>query len=404
MPGGCDGGEILFPDNTTPIKFLVEMSQNEFTKLLSAVMTGADLSYPNESHEVVWILLRQVECPVSLCDEILACLEPSFTEINTNISNLTEIVNEVRAAQQANGAQAPGAVETNIAGEICGGAAFVVDAMNAEIVAAYNAAETSFADNLNELIPVVLEAIPVIGELPFDEMFELVNMFFQNQQDDYEDDFVVRRSDLIGSLRCFIEANDYAFTYEVWGDWLEFVGVEFPADSAAQVFSRFSPLRQNLTSDIAAEVANQPTLVEWFQELTAQYLAGTTVPIACPVYDCPQSEPIPANVDLPGTDSGFAVVMGTDYRITSQGLWNGGSGGDVDAQGQVGVTNPSAVAPAANLYSMLYRVGTSGSWTYVGLDLTFTASASGNLYFIMNDVSGAYGDNTGEITVTFREV
>ena len=52
------------PSVQTP--FTVSFTQEEFTEVLSALMTGADLSYPEKSHEVVWHLLKQVEYPTML--------------------------------------------------------------------------------------------------------------------------------------------------------------------------------------------------------------------------------------------------------------------------------------------------------------------------------------------------
>lgn len=44
-------------------EFVVSFSQEEWLEVFSALMTGADLSYPDKAHEVVWHLLRQVEYP-----------------------------------------------------------------------------------------------------------------------------------------------------------------------------------------------------------------------------------------------------------------------------------------------------------------------------------------------------
>jgi len=49
-----------------PTQFTVSWTQEQFTAVLSALMTGADLSYPDEAHEVVWSLLKQVELPSML--------------------------------------------------------------------------------------------------------------------------------------------------------------------------------------------------------------------------------------------------------------------------------------------------------------------------------------------------
>jgi len=62
------GGSSVLPPFQFPAsgagEFIVSLTEAEWVKLFSAVMTGADLSYPDESHEVVWSLLRNLEYPV----------------------------------------------------------------------------------------------------------------------------------------------------------------------------------------------------------------------------------------------------------------------------------------------------------------------------------------------------
>lgn len=42
------------------------MTESEWVDVFSALMTGADLSYPDRSHQVVWNLLRNLEFPISM--------------------------------------------------------------------------------------------------------------------------------------------------------------------------------------------------------------------------------------------------------------------------------------------------------------------------------------------------
>ena len=43
----------------------LRVTAEEFTKLFSALMAGADLVYPYEAHQLVWLLWRAVQCPVT---------------------------------------------------------------------------------------------------------------------------------------------------------------------------------------------------------------------------------------------------------------------------------------------------------------------------------------------------
>ena len=90
--------------------------------------------------------------------------------------------------------------------------------------------------------------------------------------------------------------------------------------------------------------------------------------------------------------------MGQDYEFSATGTWKGGTGISYDADGNVGVLEPLAIAPSVAVYALVYRIDT-GPWLLSGVSNTFTASASGRIYFAMNDVTGAYSDNEGTIVV-----
>lgn len=52
------------PGVETPV--LVSWTQEQWNAIFSALMTGADLSYPEQSHQVVWDLLKFVEYPLEI--------------------------------------------------------------------------------------------------------------------------------------------------------------------------------------------------------------------------------------------------------------------------------------------------------------------------------------------------
>lgn len=283
---GCTAEPIAFPDDTTPIKFLVEMNLNEFTKILSALMTGADLSFPNEAHEVTWILLRQLECPVSLCDELIECLSPLFEALDAKIDALSDSIASVSDTLENNVPALPPGIEEDTDGKICSGASFVVEYMDYEIRRVYAEAEEGLLDNLIEAAVEILRAIPVIESLPIDELINVVNLMFENQVVDYITDYDLIYDDLVGSLRCFIQYNGDVFDIDVWAAWLEFIGVTYPSNRAAQLFAAFSPLRQTFVNDILAGIFNEPTLEEWFKLIMVEYTAGIQGTITCPSYAC----------------------------------------------------------------------------------------------------------------------
>lgn len=100
-----------------------------------------------------------------------------------------------------------------------------------------------------------------------------------------------------------------------------------------------------------------------------------------------------------GYDTLLDVITGDNVVIDcdSGDTWDGGEG-QFNADGSPGRFDAGAYAPAVELFSMIYRVGTTGAWTKAGLSAAFTAVTSGRLYLMCNDVPAAYGDNSGFIT------
>lgn len=56
------GGETPNPASIeSGVTRTVTLTQQEFTQVLSALMTGADIIYPDNSHSVVWSFLKAFE-------------------------------------------------------------------------------------------------------------------------------------------------------------------------------------------------------------------------------------------------------------------------------------------------------------------------------------------------------
>lgn len=72
--GSCENEPFVFPDNTTPKDVVFRLTETEWVKLFSCIMTGADIEYPEQSHEIMWSWLRQVECPIDICDLVAECI------------------------------------------------------------------------------------------------------------------------------------------------------------------------------------------------------------------------------------------------------------------------------------------------------------------------------------------
>jgi hypothetical protein len=74
----CDGfvDRFVFPDMTTRVPLVIILSQEQWTILYSAILTGADLAYPFQTAEVEALFLQTVNCPMNVfCAALINCLE-----------------------------------------------------------------------------------------------------------------------------------------------------------------------------------------------------------------------------------------------------------------------------------------------------------------------------------------
>lgn len=217
------------------------------------------------------------------CEELNACLAPLYAQI----TELQEQVNEVRQAQIDNATSERSLTQTTIEDEICGGANAIVDAMHQTFVDTYEATEAAPLDNFAEFIVAFLQAVPIISELPFDEMIAAVNWYFENQFAQFESDFDAIRSDMVCDLKCFVEANDNTFDWDLWADWLTYVGEKYPTNRAAQGFARYSPYRQTWLNQIAALINKDASLQSYFDTLASTWESGLMNPMDCSGCACP---------------------------------------------------------------------------------------------------------------------
>lgn len=85
MTGGSGAlPPVVFQDDVST-DILISLTGNEFNKILSCLMTGADLAYPDQSHEIVWSFLKQIEYPkpmISQCLVSRADFTARFSSVN----------------------------------------------------------------------------------------------------------------------------------------------------------------------------------------------------------------------------------------------------------------------------------------------------------------------------------
>jgi hypothetical protein len=101
------------------------------------------------------------------------------------------------------------------------------------------------------------------------------------------------------------------------------------------------------------------------------------------------------------------VIAGDNVIVSASGTWcMGGSGPSAECGNADGIrsANPDEsgiVLPGAKLGQLIGRIG-SGQWFALGVKKQFTASATGVLTLMFNDLGCCYSDNSRSISVTVR--
>lgn len=104
------------------------------------------------------------------------------------------------------------------------------------------------------------------------------------------------------------------------------------------------------------------------------------------------------------TRTGIVLAAGTVVSTQATGTWCWGGDSDCsDADGTSGRPNSEegeGLLPGANLGELIGQY--DDSWFELGESANFVATAEGELSLRMNDLAGAYGDNSGSISVDVR--
>ena len=110
-------------------------------------------------------------------------------------------------------------------------------------------------------------------------------------------------------------------------------------------------------------------------------------------------------VSVPATspwscDTGYSLVPGQAFTVTAWGTWTSGAwtGGPEGQQGQP-PTGSNWVHPGGVPYSLVGKIGSTGSPFFIGPAYSGVASETGNLSLSMHDVPEIFWDNSGALTV-----
>lgn len=181
----CENSPVSFPDNDTPVEFLFSASLADVKRMLSALEKGAQLSYPNDWHNVWWLFVKNLECALSICDAFADCLtaenEAVVEALAALIRNNQTIISAIADSLSSGGGAVPGRSLTDsqaredvlpenvrdgegdcILDALWGGTLYLVQSGNRAITDVFEIIES--ASNTLENMEIISRNIPAAGD------------------------------------------------------------------------------------------------------------------------------------------------------------------------------------------------------------------------------------------------
>lgn len=180
-----------------------------FTRLLSSVVKGAQLSYPDDWIQVTWEFLKGVDCPMPICDMILECLIES-PEINAYLNSVIDTRTGGQRGKPLTSSQMSQSLQNN-AGDcdldtLWGSCLYTVQILNRLNEDFFEQIEA--LTNNQEMLAYIVGAIPVLETLPIDEFIELADRVREFVAETYAAGYDVDyEQELACGLFCAARAN-----------------------------------------------------------------------------------------------------------------------------------------------------------------------------------------------------
>ncbi len=416
---------ILFSEEVTKVVF--EFNDTTFLQVLSALINGAALTYPDTFLQVVWYFLQNVEYPVAICEQIIDCI----TNDSDTRNALSDWLASDPAAQQTiqdminKGSSVKGGGTSIVTATdddaLFGACTFLIDTMHDAITDFDQLAE--LGTNFRERADIILQAIPVFGDaiaaIPeyIDELFDNVIEVFDGQYTTTP--ITGSRDRLRCGIFCLAKLNDRVLTWDLIETYFwDLVSFESTIPNLALDFVGFLATGSWSGQDVVnISFANMATAlsagnkfgVQTFPNLGVIMQLGANNPdadwatVCTECIDCPTYALNTATWNSgDGAASGITVFNGTSYHVDTVGTYTYGGSGSVDADGHVMDHTPGTIDSTINDLRLIGKIGIGGAWFALGVSEDFTAESDGELYVIVNDVNASvnFADNVGTLTLT----
>jgi len=230
--------------------------------------------------------LKTLECLMSdfNCQAVMDALVALQAGMDTANANIEQLLDFAQRNEGALTAQQPAPATQASCDEprVQSGAIAVVEYMNTLIIDLMQIAEASEAGDDLEEYAAIIAGIPVFETLPIDDMFTFVDWMFENQQQDFEaaitQTWIEEAADL---LHCIVMGDNCTLTTRGLTKWFLSLRDEFPANIAADIFTRFGEATEPSTVNQANQFLNQfindrdqGTIFDMYHRLILAYQVG----------------------------------------------------------------------------------------------------------------------------------
>jgi hypothetical protein len=214
--------DLPFTDLDTRISVTFDINNEEYTKMYSALSVGAELAFPNESHELMYIF----EVLMSFCSQVIEC-------INTDVEVQNSLTAFLNSAGFGSGAGTPNSPSTWIDNPEIFNSSLLDDCnpdiafgVVTQLIDAIDSQLTSFFELLEaqsngfERAAIIAEAIPGSDQAGFDTLAAGFDQVLEEVAENYAANFTpTLRDEYRCDLFCLLVNDDCEIDFQSFADY-----------------------------------------------------------------------------------------------------------------------------------------------------------------------------------------
>ena len=393
--GVPDEGYAPFSFPPEGASLLFHFTEESFLRVLSALINGAALTYPDTWLQVVWDFLKNVEYPVSLCDQIAECIasnaatQAAIRDFVTGDTEINQHIQEVSTAgQPMTGPQ----IEALI-GDSCdedaafGGWTALIRQMDANNRDLFERIEVG--TNAIERTNLTISALPGIGLLPIDELFGFFDELLDNLVENYAAQYTTTLEDeLRCDLFCLALDNDCGLNFDqLFTYFNDRIGGSFTVES----------LLLDILSFIGSGSWSGTQIVDAMMLLQVSILRTSSTFIDFPVYSLQKTYTLGLND--PDPDWSTLCDCGWSWTFPTDSDWTSWTLGTINGATTTIVANKLVGAQSTDTVPTIYldaQITVSAEVGSVSFDLEYKADGTALLQQAIIQLDGV---NVASVTI-----